>query len=163
MITTAAYSPEQQSNQRTPAHLSRVVLVGIVFLAALGGIGILALMIGVTQIAPGDVLSILFSEAGERVPRIVIWSVRLPRFVLGALAGAALAVAGAMLQDALKNELADPGLLGVSTGASLVVASIVIFNIPIPIGTLPIFALATRLTRDPVRMILIGAALGAFF
>lgn len=175
MTATAAYTPEQQNNQRTSASLSRVSLVGIFFLAALGGIGILALMIGVTKIAPNDVLTILFSEAGERVPRIVIWSVRLPRFVLGALAGAALAVAGAMLQDALKNELADPGLLGVSTGASLVVASVVIFNIHIPVGTLPIFALvgglaagviillATRLTRDPVRMILIGAALGALF
>jgi len=175
MTTTTAYPPEQQSKARAPAHLSRVALAGILFLAALSGVGILALMMGVTKIAPGDVLTILFSEAGERVPRIVIWSVRLPRFVLGALAGAALAVSGAMLQDALRNELADPSLLGVSTGASLVVAGVVIFNIPIPAGTLPLFALvgglgagivillATRLTRDPVRMILIGAAMGALF
>jgi len=152
-----------------------VGLVGLLLLAALLGMGVLALMIGITRIAPGDVLAILFTAGGERVPRIVIWEVRLPRFLLGALAGAALAVSGAMLQDALRNELAAPGLLGVSTGASLVVAVVVIFNIAVPFGMLPLFALAggllagtvillaTRLTRDPVRMILIGAALGALF
>lgn len=168
----------QQSNDQSfqqPAHIRRVVLVGLLFLLVLCSTGILALMIGITAIAPGEVLTILFTDGGERVSRIVIWEVRLPRFLLGALAGAAMAVSGAMLQDALKNILAEPGLLGVSTGASLVVAVIVIFNVAVPFGTLPIFALigglgagmvilfATRLTRDPVRMILIGAALGALF
>lgn len=149
--------------------------IGLLFLLAFAITGVLALMIGITQIPPSEVLRIVFTDGGERVPRIVIWSVRLPRFLLGALAGAALAVSGAMLQDALKNELAEPGLLGVSSGASLVVAFVVIFNIAIPLGMLPILALcgglgagliillATRLTRDPVRMILIGSALGALF
>jgi iron complex transport system permease protein len=149
--------------------------VALLLVAALFGVGVLALMIGITRIPAEEVLRIVFTEAGERVPRIVIWEVRLPRFVLGAMAGAALAVAGAMLQDALKNELAEPGLLGVATGASLVVAVVVIFNIVVPFGVLPVLALlgglgvgsiillATRLTRDPVRMILIGAALSALF
>jgi iron complex transport system permease protein len=65
-------------------------------------------------------------------------------------------------------------LLGVSTGASLVVAVVVIFSLPVPFAALPwlafgggllsgfVILLATRLTRDPVRMILIGAALAAF-
>lgn len=171
VAATATYSPQQRD--RDPARLSRVVLVGLLFLLALCSTGVLALMIGITQIAPSEVLTILFTAGGERVPRIVIWDVRLPRFVLGALAGAALAVSGAMLQDALKNELAEPGLLGVSTGASLVVAVVVIFNVPIPFGARPLFALAgglgaglvillaTRLTRDPVHMILIGAAMEA--
>ncbi len=175
MAATASSSPQQRDRARDPARLGRVGLLGLLLLAVLLGIGVLALMIGITRIAPGDVLAILFTQGGERVPRIVIWEVRLPRFLLGALAGAALAVSGAMLQDALRNELAAPGLLGVSTGASLVVAVIVIFNIAVPFGTRPLFALAgglgaglvillaTRLTRDPVRMILIGAALGALF
>jgi iron complex transport system permease protein len=175
VAATASSAPQQRDRARDPARLSRVGLVGLLLLAALLGMGVLALMIGITRIAPGDVLAILFTAGGERVPRIVIWEVRLPRFLLGALAGAALAVSGAMLQDALRNELAAPGLLGVSTGASLVVAVVVIFNIAVPFGMLPLFALAggllagtvillaTRLTRDPVRMILIGAALGALF
>lgn len=165
---------KDQSFQQS-ARLGQVVLVGLLLFLVLCGMGVLALMIGITAIAPGEVLTILFTEGGEPVSRIVIWEVRLPRFLLGALAGVALAVSGAMLQDALKNELAEPGLLGVSTGASLVVAVVVIFSVPIPFGTRPLFALAgglvaglvilfaTRLTRDPVRMILIGAALGALF
>ncbi|MEM7125995.1 MAG: iron ABC transporter permease [Chloroflexota bacterium] len=175
MTATATYSSQPRDNERSPARLSWVGFVGIVLLVGLGLMGILSLMIGVTEIAPREVLTIVFTDGGERVPRIVIWDVRLPRFLLGALAGATMAVAGTMMQDSLKNELAEPGLLGVSTGASLVVAAIVIFNIGIPFGTMPLFAMAgglgagvvilitTRLTRDPVRMILIGAALGALF
>lgn len=177
-MSSSTVQPFKRLSVQTPersAHISLVVLAGLALLATLCGVAVLALMIGITAIAPGEVLTILFTDGGERVPRIVIWNVRLPRFVLGALAGAALAVSGAMLQDALRNTLAEPGLLGVSTGASLVVAVVVIFNIAVPSGTLPLFALAgglvagtiillaTRLTRDPVRMILIGAALGALF
>jgi iron complex transport system permease protein len=168
-------TPPVTGSDRRPARLSRVGWVALALLAALFGIGVLALMLGITRIPAEDVLRIVFTPEGERVPRIVIWEVRLPRFLLGAMAGAALAVAGAMLQDALRNELAEPGLLGVATGASLVVAVVVIFNIVVPFGLLPVLALigglgvgsiillATRLTRDPVRMILIGAALAALF
>lgn len=175
MQAAPAVVPPTTAPRHRPARLSRVGLVVLALLAALAGIGVLGLMVGITQIPAEDVLQILFTSEGERVPRIVVWEVRLPRFLLGVLAGAALAVAGAMLQDALKNELAEPNLLGVSTGASLVVAVVVVFNIAVPFGILPVLALigglgvgavilaATRLTRDPVQMILIGAALGALF
>jgi iron complex transport system permease protein len=168
-------SPPAAASDRRPARFSRVGLVALVLLAALFSVGVMALMIGITRIPAEEVLRIVFTDGGERVPRIVIWEVRLPRFIMGAMAGAALAVAGAMLQDALKNELAEPGLLGVATGASLVVAVVVIFKVTVPFGALPVLALmgglgvggiillATRLTRDPVRMILIGAALSALF
>jgi iron complex transport system permease protein len=141
----------------------------------LAGVGVLALMLGVTPIPPEQVLSILLTGEGERVPTLVIWTLRLPRFLLGAIVGAALALVGTMLQDALDNPLAEPGLLGVSGGASLVVAVVVIFGIALPFGLLPWLALgggltagalilfATQLTRDPARMILVGAALSALF
>jgi iron complex transport system permease protein len=166
---------EQTKPVHHPARLSRAVVVALILLMALFCVGVLALMIGITQIPAEEVLKIVFTGEGGRVPTIVIQSVRLPRFLLGALAGASLAVAGTMLQDSLKNELAEPGLLGVASGASLVVAAVVIFNITVPFGMLPVLALCggliaggvillvTRLTRDPVRMILIGAALGALF
>lgn len=175
MRTAAAMLSQSTRGDRYPARLSRVGLVGLLLLGALFGVGVLALMTGITPIPAEEVLQIVFTDGGERVPRIVVWEVRLPRFLLGALAGAALAVAGAMLQDALKNELAEPGLLGVASGASLVVAVVVIFNVTLPFGMLPVLALtggllaggvillATRLTRDPVKMILIGAALAALF
>jgi iron complex transport system permease protein len=175
MHITPTISSNLSATARRPAHVSRVGMVGLLLIAALCGVGILALMVGITSIPAEQVLKIVFSADGERVPRIIVWDVRLPRFLLGALAGAAMAVAGAMLQDSLKNELAEPGLLGVASGASLVVAVVVIFDVVLPFGSLPILALigglgagliilfATHLTRDPVRMILIGATLGALF
>jgi iron complex transport system permease protein len=175
MSTTQVLPRTTTTSIQRSAHLGRVLGVGLVLLGALGIVGMLALSRGITAIPIADLFAILFGAGGERVPRIVIWEVRLPRVVLGVLAGAALSVSGALLQDALRNELAEPGLLGVSTGASLAVAVVVIFNIAVPVGFLPLFALAgglavgliilftTRLTRDPIRIILIGAALGALF
>jgi iron complex transport system permease protein len=153
--------------------MSRVLLIALLLLAALLAIGVLALMLGVIAIPPEQVLAILFTGVGERVPTLVIWTLRLPRALLGMLIGAAMALSGVLLQDSLKNALADPGLLGVSTGASLVVAVIVVLDIRVPVGALPFFAMGgglvagliilctTRLTRDPVRTILIGATLSA--
>ncbi len=167
--------PQPSTKVIARTSLSRLAIILTLLVAALLSVGILALMLGITKISPEEVLKIIFTSEGGRVPRIVIWEARLPRFLLGALAGASMAVAGAMLQDSLKNELADPGLLGVASGASVVVAAVTIFNIMIPFGSLPLFALgggllagaiillATRITRDPVRMILIGAAISALF
>jgi iron complex transport system permease protein len=55
---------------------------------------------------------------------------RLPRLVLALAFGAALAVAGAVLQDALRNPLAGPEILGVSAGAAVVMALVVVFQAP---------------------------------
>ena len=60
--------------------------------------------------------------------RIVIVDVRLPRAVLGFLVGAALAVSGAVMQGLFRNPLADPGIVGVSSGASLGAVSCIIFG-----------------------------------
>lgn len=59
-----------------------------------------------------------FGPAGE-AGTLIFWEIRLPRAVLGALAGAALGLAGAALQGYLRNPLAEPGLIGVSGGAAL--------------------------------------------
>jgi iron complex transport system permease protein len=50
--------------------------------------------------------------------RLILWDIRLPRLILGALVGAGLAVSGAVLQGLFRNPLADPGLVGVGAGAS---------------------------------------------
>jgi iron complex transport system permease protein len=155
------------------ANATRVAIVALLLLATLAALLLLSLMLGVTPIPAEQVINILLTGEGERVPRLVITTLRLPRALLGMLIGAGMALTGVMLQDSLKNALADPGLLGVSTGASLVVAVIVVLNVPLPFASLPIFALfgglfsgliiilTTRLTRDPTRTMLIGAALTA--
>ncbi|MFD3166821.1 FecCD family ABC transporter permease [Herpetosiphon sp. NSE202] len=158
---------------RTSARPIRALVMALLLGIALVGVGMLALMLGVTPIPAADVWSILLTGEGERVPTLVIQTLRLPRFILGMLAGAALGLVGALLQSALDNPLAEPGLLGVSSGASLVVAIVIVFDLSLPFGMLPALALAgglaagllillaTRLTRDPVRTILIGAAISA--
>lgn len=135
---------------------------------------VLALGLGVLPIPGARLAGVLFG-AGDSTFALVLWQLRLPRFVAGLMAGAALGAAGCLLQAALRNDLADPGLLGVSSGASLVIACVVVMNLPVPPGLLPALAMAggllaglvilaaSRAVRDPVQMILIGAALASLF
>ncbi len=58
----------------------------------------------------------------------ILTSIRAPRLFLGALVGAALAISGAALQGLFRNALADPGLIGVSSGAHLAVATVIVFS-----------------------------------
>lgn len=61
-------------------------------------------------------------------PALVLWSIRLPRIALGMLVGAALAVAGALLQAVFRNPLADPALTGASGGAAVGAASVLVLG-----------------------------------
>ena len=74
----------------------------------------------------------------------ILWNIRMPRVLLAAIVGAALAIAGAAFQGLLKNPLADPYTLGISSGASVGAVITIYFSISIPVlGTfvLPIFSM----------------------
>lgn len=71
----------------------------------------------------------------------VLFSIRLPRVLLGALVGAALAVSGAAMQGLFRNPLADPGLIGIASGAALAVAIVIVVAGPL-VGLLGIYSLA---------------------
>lgn len=105
----------------------------------------------------------------------LLWSIRLPRVFVGATGGAALAVSGVLLQTAVRNPLADAGLLGVSAGAGLA-ALVAILFFPEHAVLVPIFAflggilafasvfamsVARASTQHPLRLILSGVALQA--
>ena len=105
----------------------------------------------------------------------VIWNVRLPRVACGAIVGMNLAIAGTLLQTAVRNPLADPGILGVSAGAG-VGALVVILFFPghstwIPwaafvggmatVGIILAFAVSRAREAGPLRIILSGVALQA--
>jgi iron complex transport system permease protein len=86
---------------------------------------IAATAIGAVAIAPGDTLGIVASKLGlvysPDIPGTlvaIVWNLRLPRVLLGALIGASLAVAGVTFQGLLRNPLADPFTIGVSSGAA---------------------------------------------
>lgn len=128
----------------TPRRLLLVcgILLGVALLVA----GI-SLLVGAVIYTPGDVLNALFGESG--LARVILFQLRLPRIVLALFVGAALAVAGACFQALLRNALADPYVLGISSGAALgvIVALLVAQSSAI---APPFFALAGALLTTAV-------------
>ncbi|MFP3799914.1 FecCD family ABC transporter permease [Paraburkholderia sp. SIMBA_027] len=111
-----------------PSHTSApltLTFTAIVSLACALAVSIvLAVGFGPAHIAPLDVVRTVASHisGGAQINTMIddiVWQIRLPRVLLGALVGAALALSGAVLQAATSNRLADPHLLGVSAGASV--------------------------------------------
>lgn len=93
------------------------VLSGLALLLAVAwGVGLLA---GPSGLTLRDVAAALFDDAAPSANADIVLRVRLPRVALGAVVGAALAVAGVLFQALLRNPLADPYVLGVSGGAAL--------------------------------------------
>jgi len=123
------------------------------------------------------------SEALSLRDRVVIGDIRLPRVVLGSLIGASLAVSGAVMQGLFRNPLADPGIVGVGSGAGLgaitvivlgntVLAPVIgifgIYALPLAafggglVSTLLLYRVATRRGQTSIAtMLLAGIALGA--
>lgn len=153
-------------------------LAVVLCVAFLLGVGI-----GAVAVPPDVVVAILLSKIGVSVETAVsqqqmavLWNIRLPRVVLGGLVGAALAVSGALLQGIFRNPLADPGLIGVSSGAALgavftIISGLAVFGIyTLPVAaflagaatTLLVYRLSRRHGRTDVAMLLlVGLALNA--
>jgi len=96
---------------------------------------VLATGYGAVAIAPQDMFSILATGFGwetaatvDDTQRMVLLAIRLPRVCLGILTGAVLAAAGAALQGLFRNPLADPALIGISTGAALAAAAAIVLG-----------------------------------
>ena len=89
-------------------------------------------------------ISTLWDAESNPTAYSILWNIRMPRVVLAALVGAALAIAGAAFQGLLKNPLADPYTLGISSGASVGAVFTLFFGVSLPIFglfTLPIFSM----------------------
>ncbi len=94
---------------------------------------VLSLTVGARPIAVGDVWQALVSPDATNPDHVVVLTQRLPRTVIGLCAGAALALAGTVMQGLTRNPFADPGLLGVNAGASLaVLVAITLFGFTRP-------------------------------
>ncbi|RSN58253.1 ABC transporter permease [Streptomyces sp. WAC 04229] len=95
------------------------------------------LAIGSVQVPPGQVWGIVTHALGadltqpdwSRARETIVLDVRAPRVLLGAVTGAGLAVVGTALQALVRNPLAEPYLLGVSSGASLGAVSVIVFGV----------------------------------
>lgn len=155
------------------ASQSYPVLVALLALAVIAMVGI---SIGVSY-APLD-LGTAFSDAlsgRQSLPALVLVELRLPRALLGALVGFSLGMAGAAMQGLLRNPLAEPGILGISSAAAFgaVVAFYSgfagLFALALPIGGIAGAMLATLLLygfvgrgAGTMTLILVGVAINSF-
>jgi iron complex transport system permease protein len=111
---------------------------------------------------------------GEGTSNLIVRDIRLPRVLVGAMVGANLAVAGAILQGVTRNPLADPHVVGISAGAGVVAIAIIVFAPGAPIGVIaPVsfvggmasglfaYLMAWRGGVSPVRLALAGVAMTA--
>lgn len=112
-----------------PPRRLRYTLVLAVLAAALLAACLAGLVLGSVRIPPGDVLRILGGDAPAGPYPTIVLDVRLPRVLLGAVVGAGLAVIGTVLQALVRNPLADPFLLGVSSGASTGAVMVVVLGV----------------------------------
>lgn len=134
---------------------------------------IFAVNTGSLKITPSELFSGLFIEYNPDVA--TIYDLRFPRIFIAMLGGAATAVSGVLLQAVMKNPLADPGIIGVSSGASLVAVLVtaffpsLFFLTPMLafIGGLVAFLLVYSLSwkggLSPLRIILVGVAVNALY
>jgi len=152
----------------------RTFAVTLALVLVFSAVMLLSLSQGTVAIGPSTVLQALLGQV-EGPEEFVVNTLRLPRTVMAFLVGAALAVAGLILQALVRNPLASPDIIGISGGASVAAVAFLSFLAP-QLGTqwLPLFAIAGALIAaasiyllawrsgvTPARLVLIGIGLSA--
>ena len=146
--------------------------------AALGGLSLFFLTVGVRMIPLGDVIHSFTSFDALNVPDLIVQTLRLPRLLAALVCGVSFAVAGALMQGVTNNPMASPSILGINAGASFGLSLAMIF-LPLAslqatifasffgaaLATLVILALAAsrRGKASPVYVALAGTAVSAVF
>ena len=152
---------------------ARKIAVFAVTIAALLVLFLFAVNTGSLTATPVELFRGLFIEYDETVA--TIYDLRFPRIFIAMVGGAAIACAGALLQAAIRNPLADPGIIGINAGASLAAVLVTAF-LPTLYFMSPLFAfiggmvafgivysLSWRGGLSPLRIILVGVAVAAMF
>ncbi len=141
----------------------------LVLLILLAGSILLSLRLGALKLSLTQILDTLWNQTGG-IRYQILYNIRLPRILAGALVGAGLAVSGAILQGVMRNPLAAPGIIGVSSGGGLA-GILVMLAFPqysvllVPaaflgalVTALLVYLLAWKHGVNPVRLILAGVA-----
>ena len=153
--------------------IKRKIISFLITGAALIVLFLVAVNTGSLKASPEQMLRGLFVAYDETVA--TIYSLRFPRILIAMLAGASVAVSGVMLQAVMKNPLADPGIMGISSGAGMAAVLVTAFA-PSLYLAVPVFAflggvfacglvylLSWKGDLSPLRVILTGVAVNAFF
>lgn len=150
----------------------RILMLVFFVILALAGI-ICSIVNGAVQIDPWDIFG-AFTTDHLTAQQQILYNIRLPRTLVAALVGINLALSGAILQAVMKNPLADPHIIGVSSGAGLAgIVIIVLFPameylitpvafIGAMLAAIAIYILAWKNGIRPLRIILAGVAVSAF-
>ncbi|MFM9441464.1 FecCD family ABC transporter permease [Streptomyces acidiscabies] len=167
--------------RRTPLALLTVALALLLLLSLLAGV-----VLGASGIAAADALKLLWAgltggtvSAQDAADYTIVWEIRLPRVVLGAVAGAGLASVGVAVQAMVRNALADPFVLGISSGAAVGANAVILMGAFAGLGVwaLSVSAFGSALAAmvlvyavartprglTPLRLILTGTALAYGF
>lgn len=157
--------------------MTRVAMLALWLLLVASGV--LAVTLGPAEITPGEVWTSILHHLGivpesplSRLRDAIVWELRLPRVLAATGVGAGLALAGAVMQALTRNPLADPYLLGLSSGAALGAVTLVVmgYALLVPVGaffgSLGALALALLIAHvlggtTPVRAILAGISISA--
>ena len=154
----------------------RFLVLLAVGLALIGVLFVVHLCTGTVRLGPGEVLASLLGRHAEDLHRTVVWDLRLPRSLIAIVAGALLGTAGAILQIVMRNNLAEPGITGVTAGGILVAVlwTVGFAGLPHPGRFMPlvvllgclgggavVFALSWRGGIHPLRMVLSGVLVSA--
>ncbi|MFJ5876581.1 FecCD family ABC transporter permease [Streptomyces sp. NPDC093088] len=161
---------------------ARTLLLFLLAAAVLAGSVAAAVRIGTADVAWSGLGRALGTRLGldvQPLPPLIdslVWDLRLPRVLMAALVGASLAVCGTVLQAVTRNALADPYLLGVSSGASTGAVTVIVLGVGAStlgitggalVGALLSFGLLLLLLRrtglDSVRIVLTGVVVGQLF
>lgn len=156
---------------------ARVPLAGAVVgaLVLLLASVVLATTLGPADVTAGEALASIAHHLGlgvdppERLTDAIVWELRMPRTLTAAVVGAGLALAGAVMQSLTRNPLADPYLLGLSSGASLGAVAVLVLGLALALpvaafaGALAALVLSLAIARaagslTPTRMVLAGLA-----
>ncbi len=142
-------------------------------LVLLAAFALCALSLGTPYVPPHRLAAAVTDVDGTGLAGIVVTELRVPRLLLALVAGACLGAAGLVLQEALRNPLAVPEMLGVSSGAALGVAAPLVLTLSLPAAVQPMLAiggaalgggltlLVAGLGRSPSAVLLTGAAVAA--
>ncbi len=149
----------------------RILILFILTAVMVAGF-LVSVSLGALKISVSDVLRAIFIEQ-EGTNRQIIWNIRLPRTIVAGLVGMCLAISGAILQGVMRNPLAAPNIIGVSSGAAVAAMVVMIvlphfFYLITPAAfvgaftaTILIYLLAWKNGIKPMRLVLAGVAVSA--
>lgn len=165
MTTKALQTPRPRLTGRVLAFVLAALLLLLALLASLA--------LGASEISLAGVARLLLAP-DDSTDSLVVHALRLPRALVAGLAGAALAVSGALLQGVTRNPLADPGILGVEAGGAFAILVMVVFFPAVPaalfvpaafvggaLAAVAAYSAARSVGLTPLRLALAGVAVAS--